>query len=476
MIPSATSGGIDAVLDRDDDEVDDIPGDRYADGARVPDTPEASDGGVDGETAIVNRSDDTPPEAILNGRPGTNARAHDNVSRDRDSLIVGDPMAAADPRAIGNADDMPDPTGITQLYKLDRDIDRKIERYKRDGKDPHDLFDPSKADYLGTPEALAPYTGRGLLWLASNTGGDSPGRKIPTPPAQANSSTDQANVAPTEAVAGPRDPDLSEPAAAEDARVKAAEVLARRMRAGGNPDSNLLPLTLLLALPFAPEIAPAILGADAAGTALGARTIAALRTAWPKIKDAVAQLPGFGRSGSNQSGLSFDEFLKEIQTKHNVPTNGGDPAIALQDPDFDGRLIQSKETERPTPQDDQRPDQIKDLLTPIPGSEAAEPVSKDYRKTFILANPGLDGKVWVHHAIPQVVLQKYPGVMSAAETHELDNLRGIPNGINRDLHLKELATEWNKFYRENRTATKELLRKKAMDLDVRYGHLFLPAR
>jgi hypothetical protein len=102
--------------------------------------------------------------------------------------------------------------------------------------------------------------------------------------------------------------------------VKAAEVLARRMRAGGNPDSNLLPLTLLLALPFAPEIAPAILGADATGAVLGARTIAALRTAWPKIKDVVTQLPRFARSASNQSGLSFDEFLKEIQTQLNHPT------------------------------------------------------------------------------------------------------------------------------------------------------------
>jgi len=263
--------------------------------------------------------------------------------------------------------------------------------------------------------------------------------------------------------------------------VKAAEVLARRMRAGGTPESNLLPLTLLLALPFAPEIAPAILEADAAGAALGTRTIAALRAAWPKIKDVVTQLPRFARSGSSPSGLSFDEFLKEIQTHLNVPPVSGEPASTLQDANLGGKLTQSKETERandtpPPPQDHKQPDQIGDLPTRTPGGEAAEPVSKDYRKTFVLANPKLDGKVWVHHAIPQVVLQKYPGVMTEAAIHELDNLRGIPNGINRDLQLKELATEWNKFYRENRTTTKELLQKKAMDLDSRYGHLFLPPR
>jgi hypothetical protein len=98
------------------------------------------------------------------------------------------------------------------------------------------------------------------------------------------------------------------------------------MRAGGKPESNLLPLiiTLLLALPFAPEIGAAI-EAEAAGAAGGARTIAALRAAWPKIKDVVALLPRFARSGSNQSGLSFDEFLKEIQSQLNRPTTPSRP-------------------------------------------------------------------------------------------------------------------------------------------------------
>jgi hypothetical protein len=337
MIPSATSGVIDAVLDRDDDEVDDVPANRNVDAARVPDAPEANDAGVDGETATVSRSDGAPPEAIVNGSPSTNAKADSNASRDRASLIVGSPMAAGDPSAIGNADDMPDPTGMTQLYKLERDIDRKIEHYKRDGKDPHDLFDPSKPDYLGTPEALAPDTGRGLLWLASNSGGDPPGRNKSIPRVEADSGKDRTNVPPTDAAPDATDPDLSEPAAAEDARGKAAARLARSMRAGGNPESNLLPLTLLLALPFVPEIAPAILEADAVGTALGARTIAALLTAWPKIKDAVAQLPRFAHSGTGQSGLGFSEFLKEIHAKPDISTGGGEPATTLQDPDVGGK-------------------------------------------------------------------------------------------------------------------------------------------
>jgi hypothetical protein len=42
-------------------------------------------------------------------------------------------------------------------YRLERDLDYRIDRHRRDGKDPLDLFDPSKPDYAGKPEALLPY-------------------------------------------------------------------------------------------------------------------------------------------------------------------------------------------------------------------------------------------------------------------------------------------------------------------------------
>jgi hypothetical protein len=43
------------------------------------------------------------------------------------------------------------------MYLLERDIDRKIGQYLKDGKDPLDLFDRSKPDYLGKPESLERY-------------------------------------------------------------------------------------------------------------------------------------------------------------------------------------------------------------------------------------------------------------------------------------------------------------------------------
>lgn len=50
-----------------------------------------------------------------------------------------------------------DPSGPQKMYMLQWDIDQKIAAYRKAGKDPFDLFDPSKPDYLGKPEALKPY-------------------------------------------------------------------------------------------------------------------------------------------------------------------------------------------------------------------------------------------------------------------------------------------------------------------------------
>jgi hypothetical protein len=50
-----------------------------------------------------------------------------------------------------------DRLGRAKMYLLERDLDRKIGQYLKAGKDPLDLFDPSKPDYAGTPESLARY-------------------------------------------------------------------------------------------------------------------------------------------------------------------------------------------------------------------------------------------------------------------------------------------------------------------------------
>jgi hypothetical protein len=100
--------------------------------------------------------------------------------------------------------------------------------------------------------------------------------------------------------------------------------------------------------------------------------------------------------------------------------------------------------------------------------------SKYYRTTFFKPNPDLRGRVFVHHAVEQWALKKYPGVVTQAEMHSLENLRGIPRHLNFDLHLRQIRREWNRFYEENPTATRQQLLQKATEIDAKYGSLFNP--
>lgn len=65
-------------------------------------------------------------------------------------------------------------------------------------------------------------------------------------------------------------------------------------------------------------------------------------------------------------------------------------------------------------------------------------VRVDYRKTFLEAHPELDGKMFVHHAVEKQAAKRYPdAAVTSAEMHSLENLRGIPNDINSELHLSK---------------------------------------
>jgi hypothetical protein len=105
-------------------------------------------------------------------------------------------------------------------------------------------------------------------------------------------------------------------------------------------------------------------------------------------------------------------------------------------------------------------------------------VSNDYRATFFAANPELQGKVVVHHAVEQQVLNKFPGVVTEAEIHSLENLRGIPYEINNTVHLSDIRVEWNRFYKpfvaSGTTPTQTQLLQKATEIDLKFGSQFNP--
>jgi hypothetical protein len=111
------------------------------------------------------------------------------------------------------------------------------------------------------------------------------------------------------------------------------------------------------------------------------------------------------------------------------------------------------------------------------GAEAtklAATISRNYRAAFFAAYPELKGQVVIHHAVEQWILRKYPDLFSEAELQALENLRGIPNELNSNLHLSVIRLEWNAFYKLNPNATREQIVQKAVEIDAKYGSQFNP--
>jgi hypothetical protein len=102
--------------------------------------------------------------------------------------------------------------------------------------------------------------------------------------------------------------------------------------------------------------------------------------------------------------------------------------------------------------------------------------SKNYRATFFRAYPEYKGKVVVHHAIEQQVLDKYPGLFTEAEIHALENLRGIPVELHPLVHLRQIRRVWNQFYRSNATATRQQVIEVAQRIDDMFGEQLKPKR
>ncbi len=100
--------------------------------------------------------------------------------------------------------------------------------------------------------------------------------------------------------------------------------------------------------------------------------------------------------------------------------------------------------------------------------------TKNYRATFFKAYPALKGYVVIHHAVEQQAMRRYPGLVSASEMHSLENLRGVPKGIDAVLHQKKIRLEWDDFYTDNPNPTKRQVLLKATEIDNKFGKQFAP--
>lgn len=95
-----------------------------------------------------------------------------------------------------------------------------------------------------------------------------------------------------------------------------------------------------------------------------------------------------------------------------------------------------------------------------------------YKKYPHLNNTGLD----VHHALPQTLLDRFPGLFKAKEIHSLDYLRGIPKSAMKDgKSVHQLITNsWTNFLDDVDQPTRNQVLKHMRELDTEYGHYFNP--
>lgn len=118
--------------------------------------------------------------------------------------------------------------------------------------------------------------------------------------------------------------------------------------------------------------------------------------------------------------------------------------------------------------------QLADAAGEAPAATFGTSSTKNYRTTFLKANPQLEGEVVVHHAVEQQVLTRYPELVSLSEMHSLENLRGIPKEINADLHLRKIRGIWDDFYIDFPNPSKQQLLNKATEIDNLFGNKFNP--
>ncbi len=106
-----------------------------------------------------------------------------------------------------------------------------------------------------------------------------------------------------------------------------------------------------------------------------------------------------------------------------------------------------------------------------------ERIEASYRTVFYTANPHLKGTgLAVHHALPQSLRDKYPGLFKAKEVHALKYPSGIPETaiIDGESVHKLITDSWEQFKKKNTTATRQQVLEHMRKLDEEYGRFFVP--
>ena len=101
---------------------------------------------------------------------------------------------------------------------------------------------------------------------------------------------------------------------------------------------------------------------------------------------------------------------------------------------------------------------------------------KEYRKTYFAANPTAKGEVFVHHGAEQQILKLYPGLLTPAKVHSIENLRGILKEHNNKVHLSQIRRDWDDYYANNPDPTEDELLDQVTKTDQKYNWAYWPRK
>jgi hypothetical protein len=139
----------------------------------------------DGEPTTPIPPDEAPNTIAREGAgsppPSANPFATEGLTQQDQSS-----NATSDATVLPTAPHRRDAAAQAWLYGIERDLDYRIDRYRQDGRDPLDLFDPSKPDYVGKAitqsSNAASSPPAGLLQLIQNPTSSPPASALPGPP------------------------------------------------------------------------------------------------------------------------------------------------------------------------------------------------------------------------------------------------------------------------------------------------------
>lgn len=106
-----------------------------------------------------------------------------------------------------------------------------------------------------------------------------------------------------------------------------------------------------------------------------------------------------------------------------------------------------------------------------------ERIAEGYRTAFYKAYPHLKNTgLEVHHALPQTLLDRHPGLFKAREIHSLKYLSGIPDAAKHNgKGVHDLITaSWKRFLEDHSNPTRKQVLEHLRKLDEEYGRYFVP--